>query len=101
VSKGLRETMPTTAWLVDQLRLKWGAEQVDALLKRAMRGEGSKALGSFYVAEIDEGGELREFGATVDGRSAVYMECAWHWVDAAGKVVRRDPANSRSAACSA
>ena len=40
MSKGsLREVMPETAWLIDELRRVFGRDEVDGMLRRAMAGE--------------------------------------------------------------
>jgi hypothetical protein len=74
MSKSMRDSMPVTAQWVDLLRLWLGREAADALIKRSVKGEGTRALGSFYVAELTEAGELLEFGSTVDGRRAVVVD---------------------------
>lgn len=35
----LREKMPQTAWLIDELRRVFGKEDIDGILRRAMHGE--------------------------------------------------------------
>lgn len=67
MSGGLREQMPVTAWLVDQLRVRWGAEVTDALVRRAMRGMAGGGQGFFYSAEFGPDGVLREFGCSGSG----------------------------------
>lgn len=59
--------MPIAAWLVDELRRKWGVEQVDALLRRSMRGDVGRQQGAFYCAEVGADGVLREFGTAPSG----------------------------------
>ena len=74
MSKSMRDRMPVTAQWVDLLRLWLGKEAADALIKRSMAGQGTRALGSFYVAELTDEGELLEFGSTIDGRRAVVVD---------------------------
>ena len=61
----MRETMPETAALVDELRQALGAAVVDRAIRAAAKG-GS----AFYAAELTADGELLEFGRTADGQRA-------------------------------
>lgn len=79
--------MPETADIVDQLRRQWGHAETDALLRRSMRGDVSKASGGFYVAELGADGQVLEFGATIGGRRCVQPGGEGQWVDAAGRDV--------------
>lgn len=74
MSKSMRDSMPVTAQWVDLLRLWLGKDAADALLKRSRAGQGTQALGSFYIAELSPSGELLEFGSTIDGRRAVVVD---------------------------
>jgi hypothetical protein len=83
----LRDRMPVAAWLIDQLRKQWGVEQTDALVRRAMRGQAGQE-GALYLAELNEAGELLEFGCTRDGRRVVVGEGGLlAWVDAQGSPI--------------
>lgn len=79
--------MPETADIVDQLRRKWGAAETDALLRRSMRGDVSRAGGGFYVAELGADGQVLEFGAVIGGRRCVQPGGDGQWVDAAGRAL--------------
>ena len=63
--RSLRDTMPHTAAIVDELRQVLGAAVVDRALRDAARGGRA-----FYAAEIGPAGELLQFGAPADGRRA-------------------------------
>ena len=74
---GMRDVMPVTAWLVDELRRVWGREQADALVRRSMHGHGSISAGNLHAVETGPDGVVRHFGQAVDataprgkGRSA-------------------------------
>lgn len=54
---GMRELMPVTAQWVDQLRAELGAERIDAILRKAMKGQGG-----FWARETGPDGVVREFG---------------------------------------
>lgn len=60
MSGSLRESMPKTAALVDEVRAVFGA----AALRK----------GSFYAAEVGQGGELLEYGAPLDGKRRVVVD---------------------------
>lgn len=74
MTTSLRDSMPVTAQWVDLLRLWLGRGAADALLKRSMAGQGTQALGSFYVAEVSPSGELLEFGSTIDERRSTVVD---------------------------
>ena len=62
---GMRDLMPVTAWLVDELRRVWGREQSDALVRRSMQGQGSISAGNLHSVETGPDGVVREFGQVV------------------------------------
>jgi hypothetical protein len=62
---GMRDLMPVTAWLVDELRRVWGREQADALVRRSMQGQGSISAGNLHSVETGPDGVVREFGQVV------------------------------------
>lgn len=76
MSTSLREQMPNTAAMIDSMRLKLGKEGVDAILRRAMKGE----EGCFYAYE---NGHM--FGTPNMSTTSVI---GW---DDMGRVVREDP----------
>lgn len=83
----LRDRMPVAAWLIDQLRKRWGVEATDALVRRAMRGQAGQE-GALYIAELNEAGELLEFGCTRDGRRVVMGDGGGLvWVDAESRTI--------------
>lgn len=80
----LRDTMPATAALIDELRKRWSVEAVDALIRQAMRGQADQH-GALYFAECGPDGQLHEFGCTRDGRHVVLDGGELAWVDAEGR----------------
>lgn len=73
--KSLREVMPQTAQIVDELRAQFGKEVIDRIVLQGKAGRGT-----FYAAELGPDGVLREFGSArgrrrpevVDGRVVVH-----------------------------
>lgn len=72
--QSLRDVMPQTAALIDELRAQFGREVIDTIVLAGKRGRPV-----FYAAELGPDGQLREFGTAPGRRRAV--------VDTAGKVV--------------
>jgi len=56
--KGLRDVMPETAALVDELRQVLGVEWANRLLVQGKAGKGG-----FWARETDRDGVVREFGS--------------------------------------
>jgi hypothetical protein len=65
----MRELMPGTAALVDELRASLGQAIVDRIVRDAMRGKPT-----MYAAEVGPDGVLREFGHAPSGRRAVMQD---------------------------
>ncbi len=76
MSTSLREQMPNTAAMIDSMRAKLGKDAVDAILRRAMKGE----EGCFCAYE---NGHM--FGMPNTATTSVI---GW---DGMGRVVREDP----------
>ena len=70
---GLRQSMPATAAMVDELRATLGPALVDGLLRRAKQG-----APVFYAAEVVDG-KLREFGRAPSGQRVILMGGQLHW----------------------
>lgn len=71
----MREAMPLTAALVDELRQVWGADRVNALIKRgqSLRRDHARIVATLGQAEADrwlarEQGKGAWFGAVESGR---------------------------------
>jgi hypothetical protein len=71
----MRDAMPLTAALVDELRQAWGADRINALIKRGqhLRREHARILAVMGQAEADrwlvrEQGKGAWFGAVEGGR---------------------------------
>lgn len=77
----LRQRMPATAALVDELRAALGRAAVDALLRDTARGKRR-----FYAAELVDG-ELREWGRAPSGRVAEVRDGQVVLVRASGRRV--------------
>lgn len=71
-SKGsMRELMPGTAALVDELRQAFGQAHADRIVRDAMQGKPT-----MYAAEVGPDGVLREFGRAPSGQRAVMQDGA-------------------------
>lgn len=77
----MRQRMPATAALVDELRAALGREAVDTLLRDTARG-GRR----FYAAELVDG-QLREWGRAPSGRVAAVSDGQVVLVRASGRRV--------------
>lgn len=69
----MREQMPATAALVDELRATLGPALVDGLLRRAKHG-----APVFYPAEVVDG-QVREFGRAPSGQRVILMGGQLYW----------------------
>lgn len=65
----LREVMPQTAAIVDDLRVMLGKEWADRIVLGGKLGRRT-----FYCAEIGADGVLREFGTSPSGRRGVVVD---------------------------
>lgn len=77
----MRDAMPLTAALVDELRQAWGADCINALIKRGqyLRREHARILAVLGQAEADrwlarEQGKGAWFGAVEDGRQVGVLD---------------------------
>lgn len=77
MSKNLRQQMPQTAAIIDRMRTNLGKDAVDAILRKAMRGE----AGCFYAYENGQ-----SFGTP---NTSVTSVAAW---DKIGNPIREAPA---------
>lgn len=66
VKGSLRDLMPGTAEIVDDLRRAFGRERADRIVRDAMQGKPT-----MYAVEVGPDGVLREFGHAPGGRRAV------------------------------
>lgn len=76
----MRQLMPDTAALVDELRQCFGQAHADRIVRDAMQGKPT-----MYAAEVGPDGVLREFGHAPSGRRAVLQggELLLPWEQAA------------------
>jgi hypothetical protein len=75
--QSLREVMPQTAAVIDELRREFaallGSEEAGRRYVNGLVAKGARGEGGFYFAEVGPDGVAREYGSTVSGERA-----AWH-----------------------
>jgi hypothetical protein len=74
MSGRMRDTMPTVAELVDELRLALGRELVDKAIKAGMQGKGA-----FYATEVGADGQRLEVGRVRDSAPPVWTGTGFAW----------------------
>lgn len=74
----LREVMPATAAIVEEMRQAFGPAMVDRIVREAMAGRPT-----MYAAEMGRDGVLRVFGQAPSGRKAALQggELVLLWED--------------------
>ena len=75
----LREAMPRTAALVDELRRALGVEWADRLVRAGMQGKPA-----FYAAEVCGDGTVREFGTSPSGQRPALRDGSLVWPERGG-----------------